>query len=203
MLKVYGHPYSTCTRKVLMTLAETDTPYELITIDFATGEHKQEPHLSRQPFGRVPAIDDEGFQLFESRAICRYLNDKAQGSLVPQDPQDRARMEQWISIETSELTPHAMPFIFEHIFQRKQEPAALQRAEAALDVAGRVLDQRLAQAPYLAGEAFSLADLCYLPYVDYVANSPAKGILAKHPRLMAWYKKLSERPSWRKVTGKS
>jgi hypothetical protein len=53
MIKVFGHPASTCTRKVLMTLAETNTPFELTTIDFAKGEHKQQPHLSRQPFGQI------------------------------------------------------------------------------------------------------------------------------------------------------
>ncbi len=47
-MKVYGHPMSTCTRKVLMTLAETNTPYEFTLVDFAKGEHKQEPHTARQ-----------------------------------------------------------------------------------------------------------------------------------------------------------
>ena len=66
MLTVYGHPMSTCTRKVLMTLAEDEIPFEMSLVDFATGAHKKEPHLGRQPFGRIPAIDDDGFQLFES-----------------------------------------------------------------------------------------------------------------------------------------
>ena len=76
MIKVYGHPMSTCSRKVLATLVETNTPYELEVVDFAKGEHKREPHLSRQPFGQVPAIDDAGVELYESRAIARYINDK-------------------------------------------------------------------------------------------------------------------------------
>src|SRR5580700_11256719 len=106
MLKLFGHPRSTCTRKVLMTLAETNLPFEMTVIDFAKGEHKQEPHLHRQPFGRIPAIDDDGFTMFESRAICRYLNERASGNLIPRDIKARAKMEQWISIETSEFTPN-------------------------------------------------------------------------------------------------
>src|SRR5690349_14977774 len=101
MLTVYGHPMSTCTRKVLMTLAENEMPFEMSVVDFATGAHKKEPHISRQPFGRIPAIDDDGFQLFESRAICRYLDEKGGNKLVPSDAKARAKMEQWISIETS------------------------------------------------------------------------------------------------------
>src|SRR5262245_48391625 len=77
MLKVHGHPFSTCTRKVLMTLAETETPYEFSVVDFAKGEHKQAPHLEKQPFGRIPVLEDGAFSFFESRAICRYLDEKA------------------------------------------------------------------------------------------------------------------------------
>ena len=80
-------------------------------VDFAKGEHKQEAHLRRQPFGRIPAIDDDGFELFESRAIARYLDEKAGGKLVPRDAKARAQMEQWISIETSEFSGHAMKFM--------------------------------------------------------------------------------------------
>ncbi|MEO6602550.1 MAG: glutathione S-transferase N-terminal domain-containing protein, partial [Polyangiaceae bacterium] len=71
-MKIYGHPASTCTRKVLMTLNETNTPYELLLVDFAKGEHKQPAHLAHQPFGQVPALDDEGFEMYESRAMSRY-----------------------------------------------------------------------------------------------------------------------------------
>ena len=111
-MKLYGHPYSTCTRKILLTLAETNTPYELNVVDFAKGEHKQQPHLSRQPFGQVPAIEDDGFALYESRAIARYINQKVRGKLVPTDLFEHARMEQWISIETSNFSGPAMKFIF-------------------------------------------------------------------------------------------
>ena len=62
MIKLYGNPASTCTRKVLTALAETDTPYELHIVDLGKGEHKKEPNLVRQPFGQIPAIDDDGFE---------------------------------------------------------------------------------------------------------------------------------------------
>src|SRR5690606_28531322 len=133
MVKLYGNPYSTCTRKVLATLAETNTPFEYTVVDFAKGEHKQQPHLSRQPFGQVPAIEDDGFALYESRAICRYLSEKAESPLTPRNPKERAKMEQWLSIEASNFTPHAMKFIFHHIFKRPQEEAALEAARTGLE----------------------------------------------------------------------
>ena len=63
MIQIYGNPMSTCTRKVLMTLAETNTPFEMHVVDFTKGEHKQEAHVRRQPFGRIPALEDDGFEI--------------------------------------------------------------------------------------------------------------------------------------------
>jgi glutathione S-transferase len=201
MIKIYGNLMSTCTRKVLMTLAETNTPYEMVVIDFAKGEHKQETHLRHQPFGRIPALEDAGFEMFESRAMCRYINDKANGKLVPSDIKARAKMEQWISIETSEFTPNAMKFVYQYTFHRPQEPSVLEAATKALELTCGVMERQLAQAPFLAGADFSIADICFMPYLEYAVPTPAKEIFAKYPHVMSWWNKLAERPTWRKVIG--
>jgi glutathione S-transferase len=203
MIILHGHPMSTCTRKVLMTLAETETPFEMKVVDLGTGGHKQEAHLRHQPFGRIPAIEDGGFELFESRAICRYISEKTGGKLIPRDLQARAKMEQWISVETSEFTPHAMKFIYHHVFKRAQEPAVLEAAGTALNATCGVLDKQLAKTPMLAGAEFSIADICYMPYVEYAIGTPAKDIFAKHPHLMAWWQKVGERATWRKAIAKA
>lgn len=202
MIKVFGHPASTCTRKVLTTLAETNTPHELILVDIMTGEHKAPAHMARQPFGQVPTINDDGFELYESRAIIRYLNDKAGGSLAPSHPQHRALMDQWMSIETSNFTTHAMKFIFHHVFGRPQEPAALADAEVALNLAFTVMERQLTTSETLVASGFSLADICFMPYVEYLMPTPAKEIVAKYPHVMAWWNRCNERASWRKVTGR-
>jgi glutathione S-transferase len=202
-MKVYGSPVSTCTRKVLATLLETGLPYELVPINFAEAEHKKEPHLSRQPFGKVPAIEDDGFSLYESRAIIRYINDKAGGSLVPSDLRQRATMEQWISVEFANFTPAAMKFVYQHVFRRAQEPAVLERATAELDQSLAVLDARLARSEYLAGPTFSLADLCYLPYFEYLMATPVQDKVKAWPNVMGWWSRCSERPAWRKVAGRA
>jgi glutathione S-transferase len=203
MIKVYGHAMSTCTRKVLMTLVENGTPYELVTIDLMTGGNKQPEHLARQPWGKVPVIDDDGFMLYESRAICRYLNDKAGGKLVPADLRARAMMDQWTSVEYSYFTTPTMKFVFHHIFQRKHEPAALEAAQQELDHTLPILDAHLAQHAYFAGAELSLADIGYMPYVEYGMGTPVKDTFGKHAHFMAWWNRVSERPSWRKVTGRA
>ena len=203
MITIYGNPMSTCTRKVLMTLAETNTPFDMKVVDLMSGAHKQDTHLSHQPFGRVPALDDGGFELFESRAMSRYINEKSGGKLVPSDLKGRAKMEQWISIETSEFTPNAMKFIYHYAFKRAQEPAVLEAAGKAIETVCGVMEKELAKTPFLAGSELSIADICFMPYFDYAMASPAKDIFAKYPHVMSWWNKVSERPTWRKATGKA
>jgi glutathione S-transferase len=201
-MKIYGHPMSTCTRKVLTTCVETNTPYELVTLDFAKGDHKQPEHLARHPWGKMPTLDDGGFTMYESRAICRYVNDKAGGNLIPSDLRARAMMDQWISVEYSYFTPPTMRFVMKHVFQFPQEEAGIQSAQKELDHALPVLDAHLAKHAYFAGESFSLGDITYMPYVEYGMMTPLKDTFGKHAHVMAWWNRVSERPSWRKVAGR-
>jgi glutathione S-transferase len=197
MIQLFGHPASTYTRKVLMTLAETKTPFTFNLVDFAKGEHKQQPHMSRQPFGRVPALQDDGFEMFESRAMCRYIDQKAGGVLMPTELKARARVEQWVSVETSEFTPHAMKFVYQHVFRRPQEQAVLDNATQALGVTLGFMNGHLAKNTYLTGDQFTLADVCFMPYVEYVMGSPAKSLLEPHVHVMGWWNRVRERPTWR------
>jgi len=201
-MKIFGHPASTCTRKVLMTLHETKTPFEFVLVDFAKGEHKQPAHLARQPFGQVPALEDDGFQMYESRAIARYIDEKAAAPLTPKNAQARAVMEQWISVETSNYSGHAMKFIYQFVFHREQTPETLKAAGAGLDLAYATMNRRLAAQPFLAGEAFSIADLCFMPYLEYLALSPAATKLVEHPHVAAWWASVSARPAWAKTVGR-
>lgn len=199
MIQLFGHPVSTCTRKVLITLAELGLPYELRVVDFATGEHKQSTNLKRQPFGQVPAIDDDGFKLFESRAICRYLNNKAKGALAPTDLQELARMDQWLSVDQANFAPAAMKFIFHYVFKRPQDQAALESAKAMLDTCFTAMTEQLKDQEYLAGKQFSLADIGFMPYVGYLLNTPAADVIRTYPVVTAWWDRVSARPSWQKT----
>lgn len=80
VLKLYGSAMSFA--RVLVTILEMDLPYEHILIDIAKGDQKSEAYKKLQPFGKVPALDDDGFLIFESRAICKYLARQVLQSLV-------------------------------------------------------------------------------------------------------------------------
>ena len=195
---------STCTRKVLTTLAELGAPYDFVTVDLGKGEHKAEPHLSHQPFGQVPAlVEDDGFEMYESRAICRYINETNHGKLLPSDAKSRAKVEQWMSVETSNFTPHVMKFIYEYVFKRPQGEAVIKAATESLEKALGIMEAQLSKTPFIAGSEFTLADIGFMPYIEYAMNSPAKDIFAKYPSFMKWWSTVSTRPSWQKVSGKA
>lgn len=202
-MKVYGHPLSTCARKVLATLAEHEMAHEFVLVDLMKGEHKQAEHVARQPFGQVPALDDDGFSLYESRAICKYLDEKGGGKLIPKDLKAKALMEQWLSVETSNFTPHAMKFIFHHIFKREQGEETLASAGASLGAALDIMDKHLASHPFFAGSDFSLADISFAPYVEYLMMTPAGAMVNERKHVAAWWARVSERASWKKATGKA
>lgn len=200
MIKVFGHPGSTYTRKVLCTLHEVGQPFELQFIDLTAGEHTQPAHLARQPFGKVPTIDDDGFTLYESRAIIRYLNDQYGGRLVPSDARGRAVMDQWVDVEYAYFADAALQPILKHLFGFELDEATLAAAGATIERTLDLLDERLAAAPYLAGEQFSLADLVYLPDLDYLMATPVQPAVSSRSNVAAWFARSSERTSWRKAT---
>ena len=123
VLKLYGAPKSTCTRRVAVVLKEKNVPYELVPVDMASNAHKSAAFLAKQPFGQVPYIEEEdGFLLFESRAIGRYiaLRYAGQGNKVIPDPADTrayALFEQAASIELSNFDPFASQIAFERVFK--------------------------------------------------------------------------------------
>lgn len=202
MIKVFGHPASTYTRKVLCTLHEIGAPFELVFVDLNSGEHTRPGHLTRQPFGRVPTIDDDGFTLYESRAIIRYLNDQYGGALVPSDVRACAEMDQWVDVEYAYFADAALKPILQHVFRMQQEEPALKAAIALVEHTLDVLDARLANAPYLAGDRFTLADVVYLPDLEYLLATPNGAAISDRPNVASWWARCSERASWRQATGR-
>jgi glutathione S-transferase len=204
-MKLFGHPLSSCTRKVLVTLAEKGATAELSPVDLFVAEHKTQAHLARHPFGVVPVLDDDGFVLYESRAILRYLDDKLGGvSLTPRASRDRARMDQWLSVDQSYVAPHTRTLAVERILKKHEgkdpNPEAERAAEGALGSALAVIDRALDGRDYLAGDAFSLADISLMPYVASLPMLHAEHLAAGLPRLGSWWGRISARASWTKAT---
>lgn len=207
-MKLYGHPMSTCTRKVLTTLAEKGQEAQFVLVDLMKGEHKQPAHLARQPFGVIPAFEDEGTMLYESRAIIRYLDRKLPGTpLTPTDVRAYGLMEQYISVEQSYFSPAAMKVIMERFFKPHMGGGAPDEAKVTEGLKGvervfGIIDPVLGKQQYLAGDSFSLAEVSWMPYMDYFALAGGADLIHQHKNVAAWWSRISSRPSWKKVTGK-
>ena len=201
-MKVYGHPLSTCTRKVFVTLAEKGLSAELFEVDLFTGQHKMPAHLARQPFGVIPVLEDDGFVLYESRAIVRYLDNRAPSRpLTPRSPKAMARMDQWLSVDQSYVAPHVRALAVERIVKKHAgtapDEAAVAAAEEALRNAFRIFDRALEEGPFLAGESFSLADISLMPYVAALETVGSPALIDGLRRLGEWWSTVRARPSWK------
>ncbi len=204
-MKLYGHPLSSCTRKALIVAAEKAAPLELVMVDVMVGAHKQPAHLARHPFGVVPVLDDDGFVVYESRAIIRYLDARLPGApLVPASPRARARMDQWLSVDQSYVAPHVRTLATQRIMRKHQglalDAVAVAEAEQCLGHAFATIDRALAADRYLVGDTFSLADISLAPYVAGLSMVEAQHAITGLHALSRWWEEVSARESWRRAT---
>src|SRR5207302_3634951 len=102
-------------------------------------------------------------------------------AIAPKDLKQRALMDQWISVENENFTPHAMKMIYQLVFGkwRGQQPdmKLVEEGRTALTRTVEVMERQLAKTPYIAGEAFTLADICYMPYIEYLFAGEAGDVI--------------------------
>jgi glutathione S-transferase len=199
---VFGARYSVYTRIARLALEEKGVPYRLEEIDVFASGGPPSAYLQRQPFGKIPAFEHDGFRLYESGAISRYVDEAFPGpALQPPDARDRARMNQLVSICDSYAYRTLVWDIFvERVRAAAQGrtpdeariAAAMPRARTCLDV----LEGALAAGPWLTGAALSLADLHAYPMIAlFRFAGEGASLLAAHPRLSRWREALAARSS--------
>jgi len=204
---VYGTELSTYVRSVRMAFAEKSVDYELSDVSVVKGEQKQASHLARNPFGTVPAFEHDDLKLYETSAILRYVDQVfATPSLTPENPRDRARMNQIISIvDYHGYSSIVLQIVVQRLFTALVGPtdekivaAGIPKAELCL----KEFDRIMGSDPFLAGKHVSLADLYLVPIVSYLVLTPEKTLLASHKGLAAWWERMSQRPSAQKTAPK-
>ncbi|CAK7346094.1 unnamed protein product [Dovyalis caffra] len=205
-VKVYGPPMSTAVSRVLVTLIEKDVPFELVPIDLSKGEHKNPEYLKIQPFGQVPAFQDESITLFESRAICRYICDKyaekGNKDLYGTDFLSKANIDQWVETDGQTYGPPSGVLMYQLLFVPKnvKDEGLIKQNEEKLGKVLDVYEQRLGESRFLAGDEFSFADLSHLPNGEYLVNATDKGhLFTSRKNVNRWWNEISNRESWKKV----
>ena len=195
---VPGSPYG---RAVLATLEEKGALYQLAAIGL--GSARKEPHLSRHPFGRVPVLEHDGFVLYETQAILRYL-DRVLPSppLTPAGARDAARMDQVMNICDWYLMQGVNNVIGFHriigprLMGLVADEAAIAAAMPKAHAVFGELAHLLAAKAFFAGESLSLADLMVAPHLDFLAQTPEWSILtAPIPNLVRWLERMQSRAS--------
>jgi GST-like protein len=195
MITLYGGPTPNA-RKVAIALLEMDLDWQLEPIDILAGDQLQPAFLALNPNNKTPVIvDHDGpgggdFILCESGAILLYLAEKS-GRFLPADAAARALCWQWLMFQMAGIGPmFGQNAHFSH-YAKDKHPYAIERYAREVDRLLMVLDKRLGEAEWLAGDEYSIADMATLPWLTSQSEAKADAL----PNIRRWYVAAMERPA--------
>lgn len=199
MLKIWGRANSINVQKVLWCVEELGIAHERTDAGMSFGVVNEPGYRAMNPNGRVPTIDDAGFILWESNAIVRYLAAKhGAGTLWPESLQQRADSDRWMDWCTSTLAGPMTAAFWQLVRTppEKRDAKALEDARMQCEALFRILDERLADRPFLAGHHLTMGDIpagCFVArWKQLPMERPALG------HLDAYHARLAERPAFRR-----
>jgi glutathione S-transferase len=198
---LYHDPRAPNPRRVRIFLAEKNVSYDTIEVLIADRAHQTDDFRRKNPLSLLPVLElPDGRILRESMAICRFVEDEhPEPNLFGRDSWERAQIEMWNRhAELELLLPIAQVFRNSHQFwvgRIKQAPEFAEIMREQLGLRFDWLDGELGKRPFMAGERFSVADITALCAIDFGRVSSIKLNAETHPNLVAWHKRVSERPS--------
>lgn len=200
---VHSHPGSPFGRAVMATLEEKEAPFRLARL-----APKSPEHLALHPFGRIPIFEHDGFRLYETQAILRYLDRVLPSpALTPSDPKRAARMDQLMNINDWYLFQGVGNVIIFHrvvgpkVMGTTPDEDAIKAAMPKAHVVFKELTRLLGQQPYFVGDTITLADLMLAPAVEFFTQTPEWTALgAPHANLGAWLARMQARLSMKATT---
>jgi glutathione S-transferase len=170
-MKLYTHPLSTFARRVEIAVREKGIELERVVVDLGKRENRAAAYLSLHPYGRVPTLVDADFVLPESTPILEYLEaTHPEPALLPDDAKGRALVSLHIKLCDIELAGPNYTTIFSKRFvpQDKWRVQDMERARKPTARHLEVLDRQLSGKSFLVGDRFSLADVCYMPFLHFI-----------------------------------
>jgi len=198
MLRLHYHPLSTFSQRIRIALLEKDIPTELVEVDLLARAQFQPEYLSKNPYGRVPALDEDGWVLYESTAILEYLEaTRPTPPLVPPDPRGRARMAMHMKLCDLEFAGPARTILLPKRFLPRDrwilEP--MEKARVKIEKHLAILEPEIQGRQFLAGDRFTLADVCYAPFLQFLPTLD----VTPGPAVQSWAGRVVERPSVRET----
>jgi glutathione S-transferase len=199
---IYGPAFSTHVRTARLALEEKPASYELVDVATMQGAHQQPEHLARNPFGKVPAFSHDGFDLYETDAIVRYIDQAIPGQdLQPIEAQPRARMNQIIGIiesfaYTCMITKVAVNRLIRPMLGETPDEATIKEALPSAELCLKEFERLMGSGKYLAGDKLTLADLFVIPVYHYLALTPeGQELLKPRAKIRAWWDLVKTRNS--------
>jgi glutathione S-transferase len=193
---LYGADYSVYVRIARLALEEKGVDYELVPLDIFAPEGIPAWYLELHPFGRIPAFEHDGFRLFETGAITRYVDEAFDGpALQSADAHGRAKMNQIIGmLDAYGYRAMVWDVAVERLEKMPPDEAliagGLRRAETVL----KVLTSLKARGPWLLSEQLTLADLHAAPIIAYFLKvEEGRDLLARFAEMRDWYARIAER----------
>ncbi|KAF5723976.1 glutathione S-transferase [Fusarium mundagurra] len=209
---VLGTAASTRTQRVLLVLEELGIDYELKVVDLSKGKH-HDPEYVREhhPFAKVPVLQDDELEIFESRAIARYLAMKHKSHLGPPsgNPEALAVFEQAASVEYAYFEPAVSALGFELIFKKMfnlgdTNQAIVDQQKNLLSTTLEHYEKQLQSQEYLAGKDYSLIDLFHVPWLEFLRNRLNLGeLIDSRKNVAAWADRISQRKASKAVSAKA
>lgn len=194
MLKIYGADLSSPSNKVRFVANYLELEYEYVKVSLRDGEHRKEEFLKLNPVGKIPVIEDDGFILFESDAIVKYLCTKNGSPLYPRDLQQRALVDQWTDFVSIHIGMALGKVLFNRIFAPfAKVPVDEKSISDGLMFLNRflpVVDNQLKTNPFLTGGDLTIADMCLLANLD---PAGAAGVhMERYPEILRWMTSLQK-----------
>ena len=193
--------------KVHIALEELGLDYKVIPVNIGAGDQFKPEFLKITPNHRIPAIvDPDGpggkpFTLFESGAIMIYLSEKTGGKLIPTHPIGRYKCLEWIMFQMGGIGPMFGQWNHFGAYASEKLPYAIERYTNEVHRLTRVLNKRLEESPWLAGDEYSIADIITFPWLRTASqHSPRfaeRGYveLAEYPAVKRWFEEIDARPA--------
>jgi len=189
--------------RAVFALFEAGVAWGQRPVDTRAAQNRQVDYLARNPMGKVPALEDGAFRLWESNAINWYVAEKhPESKLLPSSIEGRAAVQRWMFFQAGHISPACVP-VFRDTNPRvqafwKYQPDAPAAAAAKKELARflPVLDAALDGRDWLEGE-FSLADIAYAPHFLLIAGGGFD--FSPYPHLQRWLERLFARPAWKQT----
>lgn len=194
MLKLHQHPFSTFSRRVRIALIEKNIPCELVEVDMMARAHRGPAYLALNPYGRVPTLEEDGFLLYESTAILEYLEaTHPTPPLVPADARGRAHVAMHMKLCDIQMARQTGTIIFPKRFLPKDrwDEAAMAQAKRDIEKHLDIVDSQLAGKEYMVGDRYSLVEVCYTPFVEFLPLMEITPLA----NVATWVRRMLDRPS--------